>query len=250
LTAYKVVYVTEPNIPVEFQKRLLEWVRGGGTLVTVTGAGAYDRYDDPCNVLADGVGLAETPRERMFIAAPDALQESGQGVAPQGRFVVFGPRGAFANIPKEGILARFDDGAPAVVERRVGLGRVVHFTWMPGLSYFKSSTAVKDRLPVGFSETLREMILHPVRTAGVAPPVQPDRALVEAPLLLSPKGAAVTLLNWTGESLPQVTVAAHLPFAAQSVESVKRGKLPFQRTTQGVSFTLPLDAADIVLLRP
>jgi hypothetical protein len=250
LEPYKVLYVTEPNIPAEFQKGLVEWVRRGGVVVTVTGAGAADRYDDPCAVLAEGLGIAEKPHARMIIENLGALAESGKGVGPHGPFVAVGPRGQWAAPRGEAALASFADGAPAVVERKVGLGRAVHFTWMPGLSYMKSSTGVKDRLPVGFSAPLREMILHPVRTSGVVPPVTVDRAMVEAPLLLSAGGAAVTLLNWTGEPLPQVAATIRVPFAVRSVDSVRRGKLPFNAVPGGVSLTLPLDAADILLLRP
>jgi hypothetical protein len=44
-----------------------------------------------------------------------------------------------------------------------------------------------------------------------------DRPLVEAPLLLSDKGAAVTLLNWTGRPLPEVQVTVHVLFPTTPV---------------------------------
>lgn len=250
LAPYRILYVTEPNIPAEFQRGLVEWTRKGGTVVTVTGAGASDRYDDACGVMAEGLGVAEKPRERMLISGPDALKESAKGVTPQGEFTAFGPRGVLAVAPKDGVPVSFSDGAPAILTRGVDAGRVVHFTWMPGLSYMKSSTGTKDRLPVGFSAVLREMIAAPARSAGVNPPVTLDRAMIEAPMLLSDKGAAVTLLNWTGEAQSSVAVTMQVPFAARSVESVKRGKIDFNRTPQGVSCVLPLDGADILLVRP
>ena len=177
LAAYKVLYVTEPNIPVEFQKGLLEWVQKGGTVVTVTGAGAADRYDDPCDVLSKGLGVAELPRERELVQNPGAPKKAGKGSGKPGDFTAFGPRGKLADSPKNGILASFSDGSPAVVELKVGDGRAVHFTWMPGFSYFKSSTTmvkqdagkVKDKLPADFSLPIRTMITDPVKAAGVVP---------------------------------------------------------------------------------
>jgi hypothetical protein len=47
LKPYRVLYVTEPNIPVEGQQGIVDWVRVGGTLATVSGAGQADRYDEP-----------------------------------------------------------------------------------------------------------------------------------------------------------------------------------------------------------
>ena len=74
--------------------------------------------------------------------------------------------------------------------------------------------------------------------------------MVEAPLLLSDKGAAVTLLNWTGEPIERLSVTVRVPFTARSVESVRRGRLAFQKVKEGVTCSLPLGAADIQMLRP
>ena len=250
LQPYKVLYVTEPNIPAEFQQGLLAWVRKGGTVVTVTGAGTADRYNDPCDLLAKGLGIAEQPRERLYISSTTALPDTGTGSGPLGNFTAFGPRGTLVSVPKKGVLASFADGSPAMIERKVDNGRVVHFTWTPGLSYLRSSSTTKDKLPAGFSTAIRKMIIYPVQAAKIVSPVVVDQAMIETPLLLSAKGAAVTLLNWSGEALPQVTMTVRVPFTVQSVESVKQGKLAFTRTPQGIVCTLPLSAADIVMLRP
>ena len=102
-----------------------------------------------------------------------------------------------------GSRRRFDDGSPAVVQRKVGKGRGVHFAWMPGLSYWKSSSQTKDS-PAGFSDSLRGWIQWPVRLAEVPLPVKVDRPMVETPILSSPSGTAVTFLNWSGEPSPEV----------------------------------------------
>ena len=70
-------------------------------------------------------------------------------------------------------------------------------------------------------------------------------------MLLANTGAAVTLLNWTGAGpVESVQVTAKEPFAAKSVESMKRGKVEFTQTDDGVSCSLPLDAADILIIKP
>jgi hypothetical protein len=45
-------------------------------------------------------------------------------------------------------------------------------------------------------------------------------------------------------------VTVKVPFKVTSVTSVKHGPVTFQTTQGGVFFSLPLDAADIVTLRP
>ena len=251
LAPYKVLYVTEPNIPAECQQSLLKWVQAGGTLVMVSGAGAYDRYNDPCDVLAKGLGITEAPRERMTILNLGAVQEAGKGTSQGGAFTLYGPRGSFVNPPGDGaVLAANADGTPAVLQRAVGQGRVVSFAWMPGLSYAKSQSGTKDGLPAGFSAVVRDMITAPVKSAQVTNMVTIDKPMIETPMLLSEKGAAVTLLNWTGEKQQKLVVYARVPFTAAKVESVKQGAVKFTQTKDVIYCTLPLDAADILMIRP
>jgi Beta-galactosidase trimerisation domain len=249
LQPYRVLYVTAPDIPEEEQRDIAAWVRSGGTLVTVTGAGAGGRYDEPCRVLADFTGFTEQPRERLLVPSLDRLAAAGQGQGTLGAFTAVGARGTLVRPPGR-VEATFEDGSPAIVQRPLAKGRVVHFAWMPGLSYAKSAGGVKDRLPAGFSEAIRRWILYPIQLAGVQAPVTVDRAMVETPLLLSSGGAAVTLLNWTGEPLARVSVSARVPFTVRRVESMQGGPLPFHQSPDDVAFSLPLAAADIVTLRP
>jgi len=53
--------------------------------------------------------------------------------------------------------------------------------------------------------------------------------MIEAPLLLSDVGAAVTLLNWSGSDVQSLKMTVRLPFVVKSVESVQKGKLAFQQ---------------------
>ena len=121
---------------------------------------------------------------------------------------------------------------------------------MPGLSYQKTGGAPSAEYQKGFSELLRGLITYPVRTAGVDVLVTVDRPMIETPILLSDKGAAVTVLNWTGEGPQKVELTVKVPFTAKSVESMKRGKLNFEQTDENVHFALPLDAVDIIVIKP
>jgi hypothetical protein len=250
LKAYRVLYVTEPNIPEEGQKGLVEWTKKGGFLVTVSGAGIRDRYDEPCGVLADGTSLTEEPRERLLISDANRLPVVTNGKGTNGEFKVVGARGKLALDKKASIEATFDDGAPAIALQSIGRGRRMHFAFLPGVSYLRSCTRTKDGLPVGFSDPLRSYITAPVTMAGVKPPVTTDKIMVETPLLLSDKGAAVTLLNWSGEAIEQLNVRVETPFTVKAVRSAKRGEMKFETKEKRVSFSLPLDAADIVTLKP
>lgn len=78
LAPYRAVYLTAPDLPAEGQEALAGWLRGGGTLVTVAGAGRFDRYHEPCAVLAEATGLREGPRERLLVPSAAGLKEVGR----------------------------------------------------------------------------------------------------------------------------------------------------------------------------
>jgi hypothetical protein len=248
LKPYRVLYVTEPNIPVEGQQGIVDWVRAGGTLATVSGAGQGDRYDEPCAVFCQAAGIQEQSRKRLLVADTRALSDVGRGTGKLGSLQAVGVR-SLLTAPADNVAGSFDDGSPAVAECGVGRGRVVHFAWMPGMSYWKSSSQVKDGLPAGFSNSLREWITWPVRLANVPLPVTVNHALVETPMLASTQGIAVTLLNWTGESLAEVQVEVTTANNVGRVESVRHGKLDFQSANGRTRFVLPLGSADIITLR-
>lgn len=252
LKAYKVLYVTEPNVPEEGQRGLVEWVKAGGKLVTVTGAAQRDRYDEPCDILADATGIREQPRAPMHVANLDALKESGRVELGKKSIVAYGPRGALQGLPDDArVPSRFTDGQPALVQRTVGKGSVVHFAFMPGLSYVKTGTGRRDGLPVGFDEFLRDRIAGgPSDRSASAVWVGASREMVETPVLLSEKGAAITVLNWTGEPIDRLNLTARLPFVPQSAEAVRAGKLEIRRQDDGVHLSLPVGSVDVILLRP
>ncbi len=249
LAGYRVVYLTEPDLPAENARGLAEWVRAGGTLATVAGAGSGDRYGQPCRVLSDLTGIVEAHRPRLLIEKTRDLPTAAEGTGDRGSFAAAGIVGQLSGTGFV-VRATFSNGAPAIVERACGAGRVLHFAWMPGMSYLNSSREALDGLPVGFSKSIRAWIAEPLALADTRSPVTASIPMVETPLLLSDKGAAITLLNWTGARQEAVTLTVRLPFAPARAKAVKAGDLALSRTEQGVSFTLPLGAADIVMLWP
>jgi hypothetical protein len=68
--------------------------------------------------------------------------------------------------------------------------------------------------------------------------------------LLSPEGAALTLLNWTGGPIDEFDLTVSLPFAPRSVRSARRGQLAFEAAPGGVRVRLPLGGSDILSLKP
>ena len=286
LAKFKVLYVTTPDLPLAGGAALVAWVKAGGTLITVAGAGQFDEYDEPSAVFqTELVGSLEAPKARD-ISRP-ALAKNGSMASPPppnfgnnhtgcagsadplcGRFQAWGTTTRPSSPPAGEVLATFDDKAPAVVANAVGRGRSVHFYFFPGTSFFDGYTAdgASHRGAGGMASqwTLLGLLCNLTTSeaaGGVAPPVTTSSLHVEAPLLAGPAGSVVTLLNWLPKSAQWhggvfnastslLTVEVALGFAPSKVRSVEHGALaatPVAGKSGVVSVTLPLAAADFLL---
>ena len=67
LNQYKVVIATEPNIPADGLRGLLAWTSNGGTLVTVSGAAAFDEYDVAVRPDPKTGFIPPSQRQRWFL---------------------------------------------------------------------------------------------------------------------------------------------------------------------------------------
>jgi hypothetical protein len=254
----KVLYITTPNLPSESVPAIIDWIKQGGTLVTTVGAGTADRYNDPMSGLRAGLGLPnnEGPRELVWdiqsMPRADLVNLSPDTQVPAiGRRISNpGPAAEKANAEPAPTFEQGKGTAQISVEH--GKGKAVHFPWLPGISYLRTGKDFdkRDKFPEAFSEPLAKLISRPI-TQAIAHPhwAEVSQTLVETPTLYSDKGAAVTLLNWNNQPIEQLTVTCRPGFVPSRVESVTHGALKTQTSPDGaISFQLPLEAADIVLI--
>ena len=251
LARFRVLYVTEPNIPLENQRAILNWMIQGGYLVLISNAGSRDRYDEPISVLSELKGLRpETERSRILIPSLAALKVTGRIHDGNDTITAWGVRDVLLT-PAGETIASFDDGYPAVTRRPIGEGMLFHFAWLPGVSYRKTGKSAKGALPEGFSQAIRNWIVRPTQEAGIQNPVESSIPLVETPILLSDVGAAVTVLNWNNEPASNLELTIRTPFEVGSVKSVKDGELKFERNDAGgIRVRLAVSAGDILVLKP
>jgi hypothetical protein len=106
----------------------------------------------------------------------------------------------------------------------------------------------------------RSLLTQLITRAGVHAQVRVSEPQVEAPLLLSPRGAVITLLNFQSSTQPpppveQLGVSVTLPFEPNTVESAEHAMLNFtsdaaSNSSHVVSFSLPLGFGDFVAIKP
>src|SRR3569623_1307484 len=107
------------------------------------------------------------------------------------------------------VRAKFADGSPAWVERRVGKGTVVYVAAHPGLAYLWSAVqppAVPDRgpgthtIPTEWDAGAAALLAAVVEKSGATSHVRPGAGeLLDARLLESPKGYIVPVANYAAK---------------------------------------------------
>lgn len=249
LASFKALIVTEPNVPASGQAAIMQWVREGGHLATVSGAMAADRYDNPTTTLFSTTGVAEAPRPRIMNTAHQGhiskewrtLVHNASGAL--GRLFPYVVRSHFTKLGAGSTaLATFEDKSAAVVRTAVGNGQVTQFGFMPALPYpFMDPYDPSPDFNAGPLDGSVPYLLDFLDQAGASARVNVTEAAdntkivprVETPLLVSDGGAVLTILNWQTRTIPPATqpplhlhirVQVELKAKATAVDSVALGR--------------------------
>ncbi|WP_442506465.1 beta-galactosidase trimerization domain-containing protein [Novipirellula sp. SH528] len=101
--------------------------------------------------------------------------------------------------------------------------------------------------PWQFPAEVRELILQPVRAAGVDPALTCNIPLVDAVLLHAESGAVIPVANYTLKPIDNVEFRLRSPRPIARIESIHHGVIAFESGEKGiVRFSLPLDASDYI----
>ncbi|MDQ3621564.1 MAG: beta-galactosidase trimerization domain-containing protein [Verrucomicrobiota bacterium] len=263
LDEYQVCYLSGPNLTRAAAAKLGGWVRGGGTLWLTAGAATRDEYNRPLQVLdellpATRGGASELQKYSASgkylgtLSAKDEVRWDG-GVAE-----VLAVKQTLA--PHEGavVLARFKDESPALVRAATGKGTVYCAGFLPALAYIKQAldarNAVQERVkqsasagrPLSPQETrdaellersynpweypadVRQFILLPVRSAGVARPIECSAPLVDAVYMPEATGVLIPFANYTLEPIDRLALTVQVSGPIARVESARHGPIAFK----------------------
>ena len=254
---YSAIYVTAPNLSLKAQRALLAWAAAGGTLILSPGACAADEYNESADELRAVLKAQQATVPR--IAPPHYSQAFRIDRAPvtvSSREVetdrAFAISQTISLTPAAGgaeTLATFADGSAALTSTRYQKGQLLAFGYWPGVTYWLCPDRTDpSRLPADWSAAARLMITYGARRSGTPRHVEVSTPGVEACLLESPAGLAITLLNWTGRPIPQLTVSIPGAAAVSSAASVETGVLTRRVENGRLTLSLPLDSVDVLLL--
>ncbi|MBM4002479.1 MAG: hypothetical protein FJ295_04215 [Planctomycetes bacterium] len=248
---YAAIYVTAPNLSLKAQQALLDWTNSGGTLVISPGACSADEYNSPTTLLRSQLGANQSGVERVapphftqaFRIERTPIKVSDAAIGTSTTFAIsqtvsLQPTGAVS-------IASFTDGSAAATLKAQGRGRIITIGFWSGVSYWLSPNRTDiTRLPTDWSTEARLFATWPARLANAPRHVITNTPGVEAVLLESDAGLAITLLNWTGQPIQKLAITIPGLKPTSRLTSMEHG--PLQRTAGGETVQLPLQAADVV----
>ena len=280
LDAYRVCYLSGPNLTVTAAAKLRQWVKNGGALWLSAGAASRDEFNRPLHVLDDILPAtrSEALPLQSFLASGrylNTLAIKDEVHWDGGKTSVLAIKQPLQANAGTTTLARFKDGNAAMVHGSAGHGQVICCAFLPALSYIKTAldhrAALQKKIddkatltageqhdatliersynPWKFPAELRNLILEPVRRAKIKAPVLCDHPLVDVVFMPHDKGIVIPLANYTLEPIHKLTLQITVPRPVTKAESAIRGPLPFQQTTPTtIELSLPLDNNDFVKL--
>jgi hypothetical protein len=151
------------------------------------------------------------------------------------------------------------DGASAgagITLHQYGHGTAIAYGFFPGWQYWMSTNDPNpgapqhpNTLPQHWGQAQVQLADAPADLANTPKPVMVSHDQVQADLLQSGKGIAITLLNWSGQPIPSLTVC--IPNASSFTTVCTAQGVPIQTQVIGTSLqvTLPLNDVDVLMLQ-
>lgn len=273
LKDYRVLYAVGEQIQRNAAQAIRQWVSDGGVLFSPAGGGLRDEYNRALDTLNDVYGITankltrvhrtmnlkvELPRQAAIDRLYPTSDGEEQGLPPMGAFAF---RHTFPE-PTGQVLAHFADReTPAMVMNQFGKGRAAICGVLLGVAYMKPSAPVSvfsrglepDDLmhfrPTVFDNSVRELILLPVRLAGVKPSSVCDPVYVEAVLWERGDTWLVALNNHSGKPLEKLSVTLPGLAAARGIRSQQKNPLRVTRVGGALRIELPVRLYDFLVMQ-
>jgi len=252
LKRYRALYVADPHVDSRTQRKIKEWVRGGGVLWASHAALARQEYDETSPLFDEVFGLEERGKVIALEGAPDP--DAGEEITvEQGDLL---PAVTFKAAPikpawKVGgakVLARFADGSPALVHNRFGKGQA--FLFGNATDSCTGGYGYRAAEPPDAAKT-REIVAVAARVAGVQPHVRMSHPRVLWCVHDGAQQAVLFLASCFERDLDGLVVEVYLPRAPASARSGRRDEVAFEWLGDRARLKLDLPEGDgeIVVFR-
>ncbi|MFP6887115.1 MAG: HEAT repeat domain-containing protein, partial [Opitutales bacterium] len=251
LRHYDALYVLEPHVARAAQSKITKWTRGGGLLWTCSNSLVRDEYDEPCDWLANEVGIRRIGESKVLSSTMNAAKDQPP-FRPHS--VVFGRR--FKEVAFEDGVTRatYDDGSPAWIEKPFGRGRVVYLGHRAGVTYSGQRISIGGR-PVIWGDAGRDTLVRPLKELGVSRELTLSEPTVMASALSAKNGTVVVLYNMRPKPIEPLEITLKEDSAPKLVrvfEGDRLVDLPFDFANGKLTITLPrlnVNEGQMIVLR-
>jgi hypothetical protein len=265
LKGYKVLVLVGDHWPRELVPAVQGWVKAGGVVLATAASGQRDVYGEKIDAWHKLAGLINVrtrqrdtfirPRQELPFLKPLGTVAGDDWEMPQ-----LATSETVTPMKGTRVLGRFkQDGSPAVIERRVGKGRIIYVAAHPGLAYLHTALqppAVPDRgprthtVPTAFDAGARALVALVLKAAEVAPAIEAKPALIDARLLEAPGGWIVPVANYHARVGQKVTLSIRVGKKVTKATSAYHGVLPVKNAAGRVTLTIPaLGYGDVLRLK-
>jgi hypothetical protein len=259
--SYTTLYITSPNISEEAQQGIAAWVSSGHVLAATPGAGVAGIYNESVSTLDQILGVL--PRKAIRDIDPGVFLQSKDEVSTLGgnlSLVGFVEPLISDTAVEIGHLTKA--AGAGITINQYGNGKAIAYGFFPGLEYERSQYVNTPLGPLDraielpkWGKAQRDIAVMPARLANTPRPIVLSHEVVEACRLEirdaanTLTGIAIILLNWTGESIPSLTVTIPDANAAtlQNVKLAKGGSL-ISKQFIGDTTTVILSIKDVDIL--
>jgi hypothetical protein len=266
LKGYRVLIVVGDSLPPELAPVLEKWVRGGGVLLATAGAGRFDAYRAANKALLALLGLqARTTEERTPFIRPRQelpfLKPLGTLAGEGWEMPQLATRERVTPVKGVEVRARFkDDKTPALLERKLGKGRIFYVAGLPGVAYLYSALLpprvpargpCTHSVPTAFDKGAAALVRLVLKAGKVQPAIVAEPALIDARLLKAPKGFVLPLANYHDKVGQKVTLSVQVGTPIKKATSAYHGELAVKNEKGRVRITIPkLGYGDVLRLEP
>lgn len=271
LKDYSLLMVTDPQVRGDVQRKIADWVNGGGKLWASVGAMNWDEYNQPSRALNAVFGvktLSTTIQDGGIQFSTDSWSPNASKFSYRQMDTIKTDSpifGANAEIPVWGaklnctpstaqVVGAYQDGKPAVLLNRYGKGEAMLVGALVGEAYVRArypENLVKDwtlqkdwKFELGAEA--RGIAAALVNNAQITRPVSLSVPGVYTSVMETTDAALVFLNNATGHPLPQVTVRLRGLGNIRDIQSARRDKIVYRVEKGEAVFEMPLENTDII----
>ncbi|MFO0965779.1 MAG: beta-galactosidase trimerization domain-containing protein [Gemmataceae bacterium] len=270
LTTYKLLVLCDQNVSRAASKAIADYVRGGGTVLATAGAGMFDEFNRPNDILRGLLGVADTKlvvdptvkfeKQDLPFARPltDVSWMAGGDLR---KTPLFGAHDAVKPTGTAKVDWRIGAGGPGLITRAEGKGKTIYCAFLPGLSYFHRALprrpfdrgATNDSfthfIPTEFDAALSAAL--DALLPRVANAVTLSDPLVEHTIIAAKDGTAIPLVNWSKGPIKglRVVIPNALKLPTKNVALASGQPLRVEKDGPALALILDLDVADAIILR-